>query len=118
MAFIMTPEQFEQVVLTIFSDLTPPGAKLNDLEYQQIIDRPQQRYQLLVTGWEGMRRIHEIVAQIDVKDGLVWLQEDNTDYGVADALLRAGIAQDHIVIGFHPLYKRKLTPFATGEAAS
>jgi hypothetical protein len=54
-------------------------------------------------------------VQIDVKNNLVWLQEDNTDYGVAEALVNAGIPKESIVLGFHAPYKRPYTGFATGD---
>ena len=53
------------------------------------------------------------MLHVDVKGGKVWIQHDGTEEGIADALVDAGIPKDHIVLAFHPLYKRPYTGFAT-----
>lgn len=107
--------KIETVITQIFTELTPPNNRLGTLEYNWIMDSTRKHYQLLLEGWDGNTRILDILVQIDLKNNLLWLQEDNTDYGVAEALVRAGIPKESIVLGFHAPYKRPFTGFATGE---
>jgi hypothetical protein len=104
----------QQVIQRIFSDITPPSQRIGKLEYQWIMDTINHHYQVLITGWEGSTRVHDLIVQIDIKDGFVWVQQDNTDYGVAQALIDAGIPKEQIVLGFHSPTTRPLTGFAVG----
>ena len=42
----------------------------------------------------------------------MWIQHNGTEIEIADELVKAGIPEDDIVIGFHSPYKRKFTKFA------
>ena len=79
---------------------------------ERVYDEARGHYELLRVGWRETRRIHGIVVHVDVRDGKVWIQHDGTEDGIADALLEAGIPQEHIVLAFHPPYKRPYTGFA------
>jgi hypothetical protein len=107
-------KNLSKIIQTILEDIAQPGIPA-ELEYQIVIDKERQHYQVLVSGWQGTKRTYGILVQIDVKGDLIWVQEDNTDYRVADALVEAGIPKDKIVLGFHAPYKRQYTGFATGE---
>jgi hypothetical protein len=107
-------KNYSKIIQTILEDIAKPGNP-PELEYQIVIDSERHHYQVLVSGWQGTKRTYGIVVQIDIKNDLVWVQEDNTDYRVADALVEAGISKDKIVLGFHAPYKRQYTGFATGE---
>jgi hypothetical protein len=68
---------------------------------------------LLVTlGWHGIKRIHGCLVHIDIIDGKVWIQRDDTEYGIARELQKAGIPQKDIVLGFHTPDVRKYTEYA------
>ncbi|NJK44676.1 MAG: XisI protein [Pleurocapsa sp. SU_196_0] len=110
----MTQSEIVSVIETILSDIAQPGVP-HDIEYQIITDTAHHHYQVVANGWRGMKRVFGIIVHIDIKDELVWVQEDNTDYGVAEALVRNGIPKERIVLGFHAPYKREYTGFATGE---
>jgi hypothetical protein len=49
------------------------------LEYSLLADKEKHQYQLLVSGWQQLKRVHGIVAQMDIRDNLIWVQEDGTD---------------------------------------
>ena len=72
-----------------------PGVKS-----ESIIDRENNHYQLLSIGWHQNRFIYTIVFHFDIIDGKVWIQQNNTDVLVADELIRRGILQTDIVLGF------------------
>ena len=52
----------------------------------------------MVSGWQQGKRVHGIVVQMDIRDGLVWVQEDSTDFSVANELMRLGIPENEIVL--------------------
>ena len=92
-----------------YADYVPP---VDREQTELIFDEARGHYEMLFVGWEGPRRIHGCVLHLDVRDGKVWIQHDGTEDGIADALLEAGIPQEHIVLAFHPPYKRLYTGFA------
>lgn len=83
-----------------------------DLQREVVIDTEANRYIIFTMGWQGYRRIHSCVIHLDIIDNKVWVQEDNTENGITYALLEAGIAKQHIVLGFQHPTVRELTEFA------
>ena len=84
-----------------------------EIETQRVYDEARGHFELLRVGWRNKRRIHGIALHVDVQNGKVWIQHDGTEDGIADALVAAGIPKEHIVLAFHPPYKRPYTGFAT-----
>ena len=48
---------------------------------------------------------------IDIKDGKIWIQRNMTEADLAQELVEMGVAQEDIVLGLHPPYKRPLTGY-------
>ena len=89
-----------------------------DAKYEAIFDSEHDRYQVLLSGWTGMKRSFNIVAQLDIVGRAVWVQQDNTELELANRLIERGIARDQIVLGFQAPYKRGLYGFGTGETSN
>lgn len=96
-------------VLQEVADITPSEG---DIRTELVCDEALGHYQLGQVGWEGKRRVDDVFLHIDVVDGKVWLQHDGTDLRIAEALVRAGIPKEHIVLAFHHLARRPDTDFA------
>jgi hypothetical protein len=103
-----------EAIKKILTEIAQP-ALVDGIEYQLVFDDERQHYQINAVGWTGKQRIHGILVQIDIKNDLVWIQEDNTEERIADQLVAQGIAKSQIVLAFHAPYKRPYTGFATGE---
>lgn len=88
------------------------GLKEPDLETQMICDDETGRYMLLNVGWSGNERVLSPVLYVTVKQGKIWIEEDWTEAGITEELLRAGVNQDEIVLAFHHPSLRPLTEFA------
>jgi hypothetical protein len=84
-----------------------------DVETQLIIDSERDHYLLLRVGWEGERRINYPVFHFDIKNGKIWIQENNTDVEVDKELEEMGISKKEIVVGFHHPSMREYSDFAT-----
>lgn len=103
----MDIKQAEQAILEVLNSITPHSS--NGLEYSLLVDKEKHQYQLLVSGWQQHKRVHGIVAQMDIRDNLIWVQEDGTDIGVANELMRLGIPENKIVLAYMmPSQKQKL----------
>jgi hypothetical protein len=77
-----------------------------------VFDRDNDRYLIVSVGWQNVKRIHGVLIHVDIIDGKVWIQRDDTEYGIANELVAAGIPKDHIVLGFHAADVRPYTDYA------
>jgi XisI protein len=107
----------QQAIRQVFTDLTQGTHHKDGIETQVVMDDERGHYQLLSVGWNDWERTYDVYVHVDIRKDMLWVQVDNTDYGVADALVRFGIPKDKIVLGFQAPFKRKFTEFATGDTA-
>ena len=107
-------KHYRAIARSIISDLYQQKNKIGGpIRYQAILDEETGNYLLLRNGWKGTTRFYNILVHLEVTaQGTVWLHQDNTDLIIADMLLEANIAQNHIVLGFHAPIMRSDTAFA------
>ena len=86
-----------------------------EIQFKAIFDDTHSRYQVIATGWEHKIQVLRTVALLEIEHDLIWLHADNTDYGIAEALLKKGIPKESIVLAFHPPQYRSHSGFATGD---
>jgi len=103
---------YPEIVKRIISDYAALPPSHGEIAVETVFDDAQGHYELVYAGWDGRRRVHGSVIQVDIRDGKIWIQHDGTESGIADELLAAGVPYEHIVLGFHHPDKRKHTPFA------
>jgi hypothetical protein len=83
-----------------------------DVETEVVSDDANGQYLLIRVGWRGETRVLRALFYLRLKDGKVWIEEDRTQEGVANELVRAGVPQGDIVLAFNPPLLRPLTEFA------
>ncbi|MBD2498640.1 XisI protein [Nostoc sp. FACHB-280] len=77
-----------------------------------ILDEQRDQYLWLRCGWDDKKRVQHIILYLQIQNGKIWVEEDNTDLAIVDDLLAAGIPKTEIILGFHHPSKRGLTEFA------
>jgi XisI protein len=75
-------------------------------------DTEQGQYLVLAEGWNDKKHLHSVIAHLEIREGKIWILQDNTQEGVATWLLDAGFAKDQIVLGFKHASLRPYTEFA------
>lgn len=88
------------------------GSNYSSVDYQLIIDDKNNHYQLVAIGWENDNRIFYVIFQSDIINDKIWIQEDNTEDGLAALLAGKGIAKKEVVLAYFPEYHRKYTEYA------
>jgi hypothetical protein len=81
-------------------------------EIQMLIDTTNQHYQLLQLDWENHLRTYTILLHFDIKDGKIWLQQNNTDFPLDEDFQDLAIHKSEIVNGLYPEKYRHFTDYA------
>lgn len=82
-----------------------------DIQIQTVFDRDGDHYLLMLVGRDGIRRIHGCLVHVDLINGMIWIQRDGTEQGIARELLVAGVPREHIVLAFRSPELRQYTEF-------
>lgn len=82
------------------------------VEHKLLFDQERDSYALIAIGWEDEQRVLDIIILLEIINGKIWLQADNTDLVIGRDLEHAGISKDEIVLGIHPPNVRPYTEYA------
>jgi hypothetical protein len=107
-----TLNTYKDIVEQILGVYTTIPYSRGDLRCEAIFDRQRGRFVLMTVGWDDEERVHFPVIHIDIVDGKLWIQTDNTDCAIASELVAAGIPKSDIVLAFRPPEVRNLTEYA------
>lgn len=92
---------YQRILTEILTEYASIGKSLTpDVKSQTVIDPANHHYQLLSIGWHNHRFVYAVIFHFDIIDGVVWIQQNNTDILIADELIRRGVAKADIVLGF------------------
>lgn len=105
-------ENYCRIVARLVEDyarLTPaaPGIVL-----ESILDVANDHYLLVEVGWRQNRRVYQSLIHLDIIDGKVWIQRNETDQPIARELMEAGIPRECIVLGLQRPDRRQFTDYA------
>jgi hypothetical protein len=121
MALGMTLEQYRNWVRSYLTEKKSLGEQCRpegENELITIFDREKDHYQLLEMGWTGYRRTFRCILHVDIKNDQIWIQQDETEEGLANRLVELGVPHEAIVLAFHEPELRQYSEFATGKERS
>ncbi len=79
---------------------------------QLLFDKERDQYMIVDAGWLRYKRIRTIVVFVRIVEGKIWVEEDWTEYGIANEFVARGVPHHDIVLGFKHPEVRPLTDFA------
>ncbi len=103
--------RYRQIIVTVLRDLAEASMQA-EVDVLPVFDSVHDNYLLIDAGWDGVRRIHHIIAHLRLRNGKIWVEADNTNTEIVQQLLNAGLSKDEIVLAFYSPQKRRLTEFA------
>ena len=109
-----TQLNYPEIIKKILLDYGEYYSRDNEFPLKTLFDDKQQSYMLLDVGWYGQEYIHNAPIHLEIIDGKIWIQNDDTEDGVAADLLEAGVDRVDIVLGFRHPKIRPYTEFARG----
>ncbi|MBD0307672.1 MAG: XisI protein, partial [Microcoleus sp. T1-bin1] len=96
--------KYRQIVCTFLMEYSKTKPINGDLEIQVLFDTEHDHYQIVDLGWDGHNRIYSCPIHLDIRDGKVWIQRNQTDELIAEELVLMGVAREDIVLGVQPPY--------------
>jgi hypothetical protein len=83
-----------------------------DVDEVLMFDDERKQYLWFNIGWKQGKRVKGISVYIRIKNEKIYIEEDWTEEGMANELLRLGVPKEDIVLAFQPPEVRKFTDFA------
>jgi hypothetical protein len=102
---------YRKLVKQLLSEYAEIPVFDSGIQNEIIFDLENDRYMLINIGWFNEQRIHHCVIHIDIIDGQVWIQANNTDRLIAEELVAAGVPAESIVLGLQPPDVRPYTAY-------
>ena len=94
-------KQYQAAILAVFHDYDTAWGNAGGLENRIIADTQRNAFVLLTFGWQNSDiYTHLLCFHLEIKDGKVWVHENNTDVMVAVKLIEHGVSPEDIVLGF------------------
>jgi hypothetical protein len=105
---------FQHKILNVIEDYLIELRQPNNenIEFVSIIDTDKHHFQIIAMGWEGYKRVFNLLFHLDIIGDKIWIQEDKMEYSIAERLIEKGIAKKEIVLGYFPEYHRVHTEYA------
>ncbi|MGK7927688.1 MAG: XisI protein [Spirulina sp.] len=101
-----------QKILSKYEKLASKTPNPSGVDSILAFDEHRDQYLWLQTGWNDDRKIRGITVYIRIKNEKIYIEEDWTEEGIADELLKEGVPKTDIVLAFHDPETRKFTEFA------
>ena len=76
---------------------------------ETVFDVGRDRYLVIYLGWDGHCRVYNCVIHLDLKDGKIRIQRNQTDSLIANELVDMGVVKEDIILGLQPAYTREYT---------
>lgn len=105
--------KYQKIIIDYLNEFANFGKPRSGIEKQVLVDCVNNHFQYVTTGWQDRSTFVYIVGlHLDIKDGKVWIWQNNTDAFVGDDLVERGIPKSDIVLAFHAPQERPYTGFA------
>ncbi|MCU0566021.1 MAG: XisI protein [Oculatellaceae cyanobacterium Prado106] len=105
---------YQDLIKQVLNDYARSRSHSNNLEIHTLFNDLQNDYQILYLGWHDDDRIHRCLIHIQIKGRKIWIEQDETEVGIANELVEAGVPKTDIVLAYQAPYLRHLTEFAAG----
>ncbi len=108
----LSNQNLEEAVTKVLQDYLDFIGNDPNTNIELIIDKDKTHYLLVEIGWENDRRIYSPFLHIDIINNKIWIQQDGTEEGIANELVKEGISPQQIVLAFKTPERRQITDFA------
>jgi hypothetical protein len=109
-------KEYQQIIQSLITEIHnyKEHHNSNGIEEEIVFDSDRDRYLLIDVGWDQKEYVYGTIIHIDIKEGKIWIQRNNTEINLADRLVESGIPKENIVIGLHSPFMRQFSGYAVG----
>src|SRR5438093_8279724 len=104
-------DKYRTILRNVMAEYASNGQENGDVRTELVIDETQKQFEVICVGWKNDERVHYCVLHVDIIDGKLWIQVNNTDRKIGEELVEAGVPREDIVLAFHPAKLREHTEF-------
>lgn len=91
---------YQQCIKQILSEYE--SLKTPDSEIELIFDDERMRYLAIWVGWQQQKRIHQCALHIDICEGNILIQWNDTEELIDETLIEMGVPKDAIRLAMIP----------------
>ncbi|QYX31968.1 XisI protein [Sphaerospermopsis torques-reginae] len=99
-------------ILTEYEQIASKTPNPSGVDSVLAFDEQRDQYIWGQVGWHEDKKITAITVYVRIKNNKIYIEEDWTEEGIANELLREGVPKEDIVLAFHDPETRKFTEFA------
>jgi hypothetical protein len=107
-------DKYRTIIKEFLTEQSQGNSLDTDIETEIIFDEQRERYLLVDLGWNEHQRIYNCVIHLEIKNGKIWIQRNQTDLPITDKLIAQGVPKKDIVLGLQPVYAREYTGLGVG----
>lgn len=105
--------EYRRIIRQVLTEYAaPPSADPEAPQEQLLFDAERDHYQILAVGWEGEQRVYFTILHLDIVNGKIRVQENNTDLDIASKLEEQGVPKSDIVLAFQAPSIRSYSGYA------
>jgi hypothetical protein len=105
-------EKYRNIIKQILNQYASYKPSIGNIEIQTLFDTKHDHYQVLGVGWNKKERVYGCSIHLDIINNKIWIQVNNTELDIGQALVEMGVPKNDIVIGFQPAYIRQVSGYA------
>ena len=105
-------DKYRSIIKQILSQYATYKPSYGDINIQTAFDTENDHYQVIAIGWDQKERVYGCSIHLDIKNDKIWIQINNTELDIGQALVEMGVSKEDIVIGFQPVYMRQYSGYA------
>lgn len=110
-------EKYNQILTKYITELADErnNSLGSEKNYQAIIDKKNNHFQLVRTGWHKNNSLYAILIHLSInaETGNIWILQNNTEIDIDIELKEiAAIPKVHFVLAFYPEKARKYSEYA------
>lgn len=105
-------DKFRAAIRAVFDEWDELPLLPSNWYIQSVFDVERDRYALFIVDTEEEHTESRVLAYLNIRNGKIWMLNDNTEEGIAKRLLYNGISKSQIVLGFYPPELREMGDFA------
>jgi XisI protein len=106
--------KYRQVIQAVLSEYAEGSPLGGEIESETVFDIVSDRYLLVDLGWNGQRRIYACLIHLEIREGKIWIQRNQTDRSLTEDLLVRDVGKEDIVLGLQPPEVRQYTGLGIG----